>query len=73
MSGQYHVPAEWGPHSRSGHPGKEISLVFAGIRNPDRPSRRLRRYTVKYSKVKVKVKVKQSRYRPGVSQRVPGN
>jgi hypothetical protein len=24
-------------------------------------------------KVKVKVKVKQSRYRPGVAQRVPGN
>jgi hypothetical protein len=29
--------------------------------------------TVEVLKVKVKVKVKQSRYRPGVAQRVPGS
>jgi hypothetical protein len=56
-----------------------VTSTFLGFTDENKPELYLRIQLVPRSpstiqiKVKVKVKVKQSRYRPGVAQRVPGS
>jgi len=85
VSGQQHAPAAFHPRKRPGthSPGAWVG-PRAGLDRcgksrphrdsiPDRPNRSQSLYRLKYlPEYKVNVKVKQSHYRLGQAQRVPG-